>query len=270
MDLQLVRSLPIASAEGGEHAGPNFLGLVFYVFLVLAVIAFLIAQARKGLHERVFRNPFTQAAEQMYVFVEGLCVNIIGNHGRKYIPFIGTLWLMIFIGNSVALFFPTSPTADFSFNLAMALIAVGYVQYEGILGHVEHMRHEGKSGPGLWVTGFFRHMRHFAGPKMGGGGVIEVVVAAVMPVILFPIEVVSELMKNLSLSLRLFGNIHGGHVAVESLNQITPYFPLGGFLLLVKLLTVIVQALVFCLLTCVYISLVTHHEEPAGEAAHAH
>ncbi len=270
MDLQLVRSLPIASSEGGEHAGPNFYGLVFYVVLVLAILAFLVAQARKGMNQRVFKNPITQAAEQMYLFVEGLCVNIIGPHGRKYIPFIGTLWLMIFLGNSVALFFPTAPTADFSFNLAMAVIAIAYVQFEGIKGHADHLLHEGKSAGQAWSQGFLRHMRHFAGPPMGKGNAIEAVVAVVMPIILFPIELVSELMKNVSLSLRLFGNIHGGHVAVESLNSITPYFPLGGFLLLVKLLTVIVQALVFNLLTCVYISLVTHHEEPAGEHAHAH
>lgn len=270
MDLRLINNLPIASAEGGEHAGPSYFGLVFYVGLVLLVIGILVWRARQGFGERVFRNPMTQVAEQMYLFIEALCVNIIGSHGRKYITFIGTIWLMIFIGNSIALFFPTAPTADFSFNLAMALIAVFYVQFEGIKGHADHLRHEGKDALSAWVGGFFRHMRHFAGPPMGRNGVIEVAVAIIMPIILFPIELVSEMMKNVSLSLRLFGNIHGGHVAVESLNSITPYFPLGGFLLLVKLLTVIVQALVFCLLTCVYISLVTHHEEPSHGAAAAH
>lgn len=264
MNLRLINLLPIASAEGGEHAGPNFLGLVFYVGLVLAIIAVLIGMAKKGWKDRVFKNPFAQASEQMYLFVEALCVNIIGPHGKKYITFIGTLWLMIFIGNSVALFFPTSPTADFSFNLAMALIAVGYVQYEGIRGHAEHLKHEGKDSFSAWFLGFFRHMGHFMGPKL------PVAMALIITPLIFVVEIISELMKNVSLSLRLFGNMHGGHAAVEALNAITPYFPLGGFLLLVKLLTVVVQALVFTLLTCVYISLVTHHEEPHAEHAPAH
>jgi F-type H+-transporting ATPase subunit a len=111
---------------------------------------------------------------------------------------------------------------------------------------------------------------------MGRDTALEAAVAAIMPFMLFPIELISELMKNVSLPLRLFGNIHGGHVAVETLNtQYGPmmHFPVGGLLILVKLLTVIVQALVFTMLTCVYISLVTHHEEEHGgghEPAHAH
>ena len=266
MNLQITNLLPLAAAEAGEHAGTSFFGLVFYVLLVLAIMAFLIGMARQGLSERVFKNPFTQAAEQMYLFVEGMCVNIIGAHGRKYVPFIGTLWLVILIGNSVALFFPTSPTADLSFNLAMALIAVGYVQYEGILGHYQHLRHQGKDPATALAAGSFKHISHFAGPKLG---------LALIPItiLIFVVEIISELMKNVSLSLRLFGNMEGGHAAVTALNEIGKpiYFPIGGLLLVVKLLTVVVQALVFTLLTCVYISLVTHHEEEhTGDAAHAH
>jgi len=271
MDHSLFTLLPIASTEGGEHAGPGYFGLVFYVGLVLLVLGLVIVGVRSGLKERVFKNPFTQSAEQMYLFVEAMCVNIIGEHGRKYIPFIGTLWLVIFVGNSVALFFPTSPTADLSFNLSMALIAVGYVQYEGIKMHADSERRKGRDILSAWFIGFFKHLRHFGGPKMSG------VIGILMPFVLFPIELISEVMKNVSLSLRLFGNIFGGHSAVEALNAVgrPVYAPLGGLLLLVKLLTVIVQALVFTLLTCVYISLVTHHDEEhdashGHEPAHAH
>lgn len=268
MDLLRANTLPLASS-GGEHEGPGFFGLVFYVCLVLLIISVLVWRARSGMHEKVFKNPITQLAEQMYLFVEGMCINIIGIHGRKYIPFIGTLWMVIFVSNTVALFFPSAPSADLSFNLAMALVAISYVQFEGIKGHADGMIHRGEPKASAWFKGFFKHMRHFAGPPMGKGTFIELMVAVVMPLLLFPIEIVSELMKNVSLSLRLFGNIHGGHTAVEALNTIgSPYIPLGGFLLLVKLLTVVVQALVFTLLTCVYISLVTHHGGDHGEAHH--
>lgn len=267
MDVRTINMLPLASA-GGEHEGPGYFGLVFYVGLVLLIIAFLVARTRAGLNEKVFKNPITQAAEQMYLFVEAMVLNIIGPHGRKYIPFIGTLWMVIFISNGVALFFASAPSADLSFNLAMALIAIAYVQHEGIKGHADHLIHHGEGKVMAWVKGFFLHMRHFAGPKL------PVLMAIFLTPLLFVVELISELMKNVSLSLRLFGNIHGGHTAVEALN--TAYgpmlhLPVGGFLILVKLLTVVVQALVFTLLTCVYISLVTHHEEePGKEAAHAH
>ena len=233
---------------------------MIYVVLVLGILFGLMAHAKKGMGKRVFRNPITQLFEQLYLFIENLCVGTIGPHGRKYIPIIGTFWLVIFIGNLVALFMPTSPTADLSFNLAMALIAVGYVQVEGVK-----------------TNGLLGHLSHFAGPKL------PIAMAIIITPIIFSIEIISELMKNVSLSLRLFGNIFGGHSAVEAMNKLGVHvfglewlnIPVGVFLLPIKLLTCVVQALVFSLLTCVYLSLVTahhddHEEGHGAEPAHAH
>lgn len=240
METLLTRSFTtFAATEAGGQEGPGYWGLMFYIAFTLLVLFGLIAYAKKGLNEKVFRNPVTQLCEQMYLFVENMCIGAIGPRGRKYIPFIGTLWVVIFVGNTISLFFASAPTADLSFNLAMALIAVGYVQFEGI-------RQNGVIG----------HFTHFAGPKLAW---------YMFPITLmiFVIEIISELMKNVSLSLRLFGNIHGGHEAVEAMNRLgqSAFIPVGGFLLLIKLLTVVVQALIFTLLTCVYISLVTHEED---------
>lgn len=238
----------LAFAEGGGHEGPSYIGLFVYVAIVLAAIFILMVQAKKGLGERVFKNWFTQRFEQLFLFIENMCVGTIGAHGRKYMPIIFTFWLMIFFGNFVALFFPTAPTADLSFNLGMALISIGYVQYEGIR-----------------ANGLFGHLSHFAGPKLG---------AALVPIsgMIFIIELISEMMKNVSLSLRLYGNIHGGHMAVEAMNKLGEayYIPVGAFLLPIKLLTCVVQAMIFCLLTCVYISLVTHHDEDHAHASEGH
>ena len=85
------------------------------------------------------------------------------------------------------------------------------------------------------------------------------------------IEIISELMKNLSLSLRLYGNIHGGHLAVQSMNLLGKsfYIPIGSFLMPLKLLTCVVQALIFTLLTCVYLSLVTSHGDEDHSDGHS-
>jgi F-type H+-transporting ATPase subunit a len=232
----------------------SLLGSFVYIGLTVAIVLAILGAAKKSFGERIFKTWPAQAVEQVYLFVENLCIGTIGPHGHKYVPMIMTFWLVIFVGNTLALFMPTSPTADLSFNLAMALIAVGYVQWEGIKAH-----------------GLGGHLKHFAGPKLGG------FIALIVTPLIFTIEIVSELMKNLSLSLRLFGNIDGGHQAAEAMNHIGEgaYIPIGAFLLPIKLLTVIVQALIFCLLTCVYLSLVTGHgdehgEHGHGEPAHAH
>lgn len=237
-----------AAEQGAEH--PSITGLAFYLGLTLLLTFGYLWFAKKGLKSRIFTNKLTSSTEQLYLFIEQMCVNIIGPHGRKYVPIIITFWTMIFVGNIVALFFPYSPTADLSFNLAMALISIGYVQWEGIK-----------------TNGFFGHFSHFAGPKLGG------LMAFIVTPVIFCIEIVSELMKNVSLSLRLYGNIHGGHQAVEAMNHLgtKAYIPVGEFLLPIKLLTVLVQAMIFTLLTCVYISLVTHHEDDHDETQdHVH
>jgi F-type H+-transporting ATPase subunit a len=243
----ITRLMPLlaeAKVEGGEHA-ETFVGTMFYVALVILVMFGLLAVARKGFRPGVFQGRLANYSEQLYLFVNNLCVSIIGPHGAKYVPMIVTFWLVIFISNMVALAFPVAPTAILSFNLGLALISIGYVQWEGIKSN-----------------GFFGHFKHFAGPKMGGPLIL-------ISVMLFCIELVSEVMKAVSLSLRLYGNIHGGHEAVTSLNKLWNVIPVGELLIPVKLLTVVVQALIFCLLTCVYISLVTHHEDE-HETAPAH
>jgi F-type H+-transporting ATPase subunit a len=258
MDLLQGLNLPYLLAEASEHAaegghegghGLSFLGLAVYFGGVLLVIFGLLFYAKKGLGERVFKNKITQWTEQLYLFIENMTVGIIGPHGRKYIPFMMTFWLVIFIANLVSLFFPAAPTSDLSFNLGMALISIGYVQWEG-------MKSNGVGG----------HFKHFAGPKLGPA-------LFLITGMIFVIEIVSEIIKNISLSLRIFGNIHGGHEAAEKMSALGVHIgglawlniPFGAFLLPIKLLTCIVQALLFTLLTCVYISLVTHHEDDHGD-----
>lgn len=242
-------------AEAGEASEVSSIGLFVYIAIVLLIVGLVLSNAKKGLTERVFKNPLTQASEQLYLFIQNMALGIIGEHGRKYVPMIFTFWLIIFVSNVVGLFMPMTPTADLSFNLGMALISIGYVQYEG-----------------MKANGVFGHFKHFAGPKLPIG------MAIIITPIIFCIEVVSELMKNVSLSLRLFGNIHGGHEAVLAMNNLGHHiggiewlnFPFGALLLPIKLLTCLVQALIFSLLTCVYISLVTGHHDEHEDHGHAH
>lgn len=241
-DLSKLSGMHIANAQ------VSFIGWAFYLTLVLLVIGYFIFSAKKGYNGKVFTAMPSRLAEQLYLFLENMAVGAIGPHGRKYLPMLATFWMVIFVSNVVALFAPASPTTILGFNFGLALCSIGYVQYEGIK-----------------ANGLIGHVSHFAGPKLG---------LALLPItiMIFLIEIFSEIMKNVSLSIRIFANMSGGHAAVESMNKLgePAFLPLGEFLLPLKVLTCLVQALIFTLLTCVYLGLVTHHEHEGDEHAHAH
>lgn len=243
-------TLLLAAEEGGEKHGIGK-AIFFYVGLTVLCMLVLAFLAGKGAKGRVFSSKVTQLGEQLYLFLEQLTVSVVGPHGRKYIPFIATLWLFIFTSNFLALFLPYAPTANLSINLALSISTILYVQWEGIK-----------------TNGFWGHIKHFSGPKLTG---MMVLISGMI----FVIEIISETAKMLSLSMRLFGNIEGGHIVVHELNKLGTIgsheaaIPFGGILLPIKMLTVVVQALVYCLLTCVYLGLVTHHsEEHEHDAGH--
>ena len=239
-------------AEEEAHIG---WGVFFYLGIVVAVMFGLIAWARTGLNDRVFKKPITQLAEQSYLFIEHVCVGVIGPHGRKYMPFLMTIWLIIFGSNILGLLLPHSPMADWSLTLALAIIVFVYVQYEGI-------RQNGPLG----------HLRHFAGPKLEG----FLFLILITPLI-FCIEFISEWVKILSLSLRLYGNIFAGHLTKTTIDGLSFVHgvPVGEILLPLEILVAVVQAFVFVVLTAIYLALVTHHSEEDqeqgahGDASHA-
>ncbi len=251
MDVVLSNATNLVADSAAESSHePSVLGQAIYIALVFVILFALMAVAKKGFTSRVFTNRISWLFEQVYLFIQNLCIGTIGPHGKKYVPMMMTLWLVIFLSNILGLFLSETPTANLSFNFGMAVLTIVYVQFEGIK-----------------TNGFIGHISHFAGPRLP---------LAMIPItgMLFLIEIVSEVMKNLSLSLRLFANIHGGHEAVTAIYNLgwMYFIPIGAFLLPIKILACVVQALIFCTLTCVYLSLVTHHEDHSdgGHLAHAH
>ena len=167
---------------------------------------------------------------------------ILGADGKRFTPFIGTLFIYILFMNLFGLvpFFKSS-TANLSTTVALALCVFLYVQYtavkeNGVLGYID--------------------------PLMGNPrGIIAFTVF--IPVLLFFIHIISELVKPLSLALRLRSNIW----AEDMLLAVSAQFGIGGvplflFNMLLVILSGIMQAVVFSLLTTVYFALVLpHHEE---------
>ena len=91
----------------------------------------------------------------------------------------------------------------------------------------------------------------------------------------FPLHIIGEFAKLLSLTLRLFGNIFGEDVVIVILTYLAILFTKGFIpfqfpMYLFGIFTSFVQAMVFSILACIYIALMTTHEDHAHGHGHDH
>ena len=220
--------------------GPSHFSLT-HVLVTLVVVAFVIygamtfknslADKNEGLvppRKMTLGNVFETMAESLYGMVEGA----MGAHNApRFFPLVGALWMFILFGNLIGLV-PgfISPNDTLKTNVALA----GTVF---VATHVYGIKEHGLS-----------YFKHFLGPS-----------PALAPLML-PIELVSHLARPLSLSLRLMGNMIADHKVVFSFFTLVPILvPIPFYLL--GLLVCLVQAIVFCTLTLVYLSMAVEHEE---------
>lgn len=166
---------------------------------------------------------------------------ILGPKGRRYTPFIGTLFIFILFMNLLGLVpLMKSPTASWSTTLGLALCVFIYVQYSAIR-----------------ELGFLGYLDHLMGKPRG-----ILAFSVVIPLLMFFMHIVGELFKPLSLSLRLRSNIWGD----EMLIRIVAGFGLKGipmlfFNTIIAITKGIIQAFVFGLLTTVYFAIYIAPEE---------
>jgi F-type H+-transporting ATPase subunit a len=213
------------------------------IVIIISLVAYLAYRKRSILPGRL-QNLVEMAVEGLDNFVCG----ILGPQGRRFTPFLGTLFIYILFMNFFGLI-PgmKSPTSNLNTTVSLAICVFFYVQYTGIRS--------------LGLVGYLRHM---------AGDPRDMVTWLLVPLNI-PIHVIEELAKPLSLSLRLFGNITGEDVlitvfvglGVSALSFF--HLPLGipfqlPFIFL-ALLTGTIQALVFTLLSTIYFSLMLPHEE---------
>jgi F-type H+-transporting ATPase subunit a len=245
----LVRAFPGA---GWAHWLHRFEPVLFslLVALILSVVAFFATRDGR-LIPGPLQNGVECAVETLYDFVVG----ILGpKFGPRYVPYLGTLFVYILAMNLFGLIpFMDSPTSSLNVTVGLALCTFLYVQWTGIrelgvLGYVDHMAGRPRSA----ISWF-------------------------MVPIMLPVHLIGELAKPVSLSCRLFGNVFGEDmllVAFTSLGVATLSFvhsPVGipwqfPFLLL-ALLTSTIQALVFTVLSTIYLLLMLPHEEHGHEEA---
>jgi len=173
------------------------------------------------------RNLFEMIADACF----GLMIQVMGEKGaRRHLPLIGGLALFILFSNIMALIPGFGvPTTTLKTNFALAALVFVATHYYGLKEH------------GL------AYLKHFLGPIWW------------LSPLMLPIELVSHLARPISLSLRLLGNMAADHKVVFTFFTLVPILVPVPFLIL-GLLVCVVQTLVFCLLSLVYISMATAHD----------
>jgi F-type H+-transporting ATPase subunit a len=237
---------------------------VLYTWIAMAIlIGVSFAATRKlSLVPRGAQNVMEMVLEQFQALLD----DVIGHDGRRYLPLIATLGLFILVSNLLGLF-PglVAPTGNLNTTAACALIV--FIAYHVI---------------GARKVGVGRYLKHFAGPLLGAelfpNRVVDVAFKMILVPLFFVIEIFSHLARPLSLALRLFGNMAGGHILLAVMFLLTlgmagwvgsgslgaVVLGVPGSLLLVaftswflfplKLLVAFLQAFIFCLLSMVYIA----------------
>jgi F-type H+-transporting ATPase subunit a len=176
-------------------------------------------------------------AELLVGAVYGMMSEMMGaKAARHFLPLIGTCAFFILISNALGLIPGFLPATD---NLNTTL-ACGFVIF--MATHIYGVKEHGLA-----------YFKHFLGP-----------VPWLAPLIL-PIEIVSHLARPVSLGVRLMANMTADHLVlgifVGFLSWVTIWLPLPLPMYLLGTLVVIVQTLVFCLLSSVYISMAIEHAE---------
>lgn len=224
-----------------RHLGMFWFEAICFSLLaaIVLILCSLLATRRYTKVPRGLQNVMEWAVGLLRNLVNGL----IGPAGDRYLPYLGTIFLFIFIMNLIGLV-PAfrSPTMTLSTTAALGITTFLMVQAYAIR-----------------ATGVVQYVKHFMGDVLW------------LAPLMLVLEVVGELARPVSLSLRLYGNIFGEDSVVENLLHLGGGIPLQLPILFLGLLTCFLQAFVFTCLASIYIGQkIAHHDEGHEESSHAH
>ncbi len=209
--------------------------LFMTIAVVLAIGFFIVATRRHAL----VPGRMQSVAELSYEFIANMIRDNVGLEGRKYFPFIFTLFMFVFLGNMLGMV-PYSFTYTSHIIVTFAMALVVFI--------------------GVTVVGFMKHGIRFLGFLMPAG------IPVFMAPLIIPIEILSYFTRPVSLALRLFANMTAGHTMLKVFAGFV--FTLGVFgvvplalvaaLIGLEFIIAFLQAYVFTILTCVYLNDALH------------
>jgi F-type H+-transporting ATPase subunit a len=213
----------------------NLIYALFVVF-ILAIIAIAAASKHSLIPGRL------QGAVEVYIgTIDDFVCGILGPSGRRFVPFIGTLFIYILFMNLIGLVpFMRSATSSLSTTLALALCVFIYVHFSAIK-----------------ELGFLGYLDHLMGKPRG-----IVAISVILPLFMLFMHIVSELIKPVSLSLRLRSNIFADDMLLAALSGFgLKGLPFLFFSMFIVVIAAVVQAVVFSLLSTIYFAIFLVHDE---------
>ncbi|MFT5206993.1 MAG: F-type H+-transporting ATPase subunit a [Candidatus Omnitrophota bacterium] len=263
-------------AEHAEHGSPHVVNWITLIAKALepssfasqllhyekviysAIIVFLITWFSLTVYRNMKLVPgrLQVILESVVMWLDDLVCGVTGQGGRQFTPFVGALFIYILVSNLFGLVpLQNSATAYITTTAPLAICVFFYVQWVGIT----------KNGLG----GYIFHL--MGSPK-------DVIGWALLP-LNFPLHILGEFSKPLSLMFRLYGNVMAGHILVAvflglGLSMLKSlHIPIGVPLhfpfLFLEILVGLIQAFVFSLLTTVYIAMMLPHDQEEHAEAHA-
>lgn len=221
------------------------------IMAIIIVLGFLMS-----LGVRMVPTKRQNALEYVYEGLANFATSLGGPKARRYVPIFVAFFLFIllsnwsgllpFVGRTQQL---RAPTSDVNVTIGLALVAFG-------LFHIEGVRN-------LGFRGYFGKFFNFSGFRDGAAaGVIGLFVGI--------LEFFLEFIKPVTLSMRLFGNIYAGEIALGVISALT-FVIVPVAMLSLEFLLNFMQALIFSVLTLMFtlIAIEGHHEEEHAGAEEA-
>ncbi|MCX7381175.1 MAG: F0F1 ATP synthase subunit A [Alphaproteobacteria bacterium] len=232
---------PVLGAVG-RSVGFSQSSMMMLIAAVLTIGLLVVGMSAKA----VVPGRLQALAEMLYDFVHKMCIEQIGEEGKKFFPFVFTLFTFILLGNLLGLLpFSFAYTSHIAVTFSLAAIVIVLV-----------------TGVALAIHGM-----HFFSYFFPAGAPIY------LAWLIIPVEIISYLSRPVSLSIRLFANMVAGHVMFEVfasfivmmagaglVGYIGGVGPLALNVILMgfELLVACLQAYVFAVLTCIYLHDAVH------------
>jgi F-type H+-transporting ATPase subunit a len=203
---------------------PPYVAFSWVATAIILAVAFIVRSSMK-----IVPTGTQNVVEVICEFLLNIAETSIGHMGRYFFPLIATLFTYILVCNFIGLI-PgfEAPTANLNTTAALALPVFLATHFYGVKTH--------KLG----------YLKHFVGP-------IRSIVALPLMILMFCIEIIGHIARPLTLSVRLFGNMMAKHMLILILASLAPWIVPIPILVLGTLVSV-VQALVFTLLTSLYLA----------------
>lgn len=242
---------------GAEYSPENAIPWYTVMFFIACSLSVLVIWLLKGKLSDEDPKGGQMTLEAGFLAIKDLIVSVVGTHGFKYFPVVATFAVLVLISNLMATFpLFMAPTASVNVTFALGIASFVYYNYVGIS-----------------ENGLGKHVGHLAGPRL------PLIIAIFITPLIFSIELISNMIRPMTLGVRLFANMFADEQIYISISYLAPPYTqilVPVILLAIAVFVSLVQTLVFTLLSMIYISEVTHahddhddehHEEAHGEAA---